>query len=159
MKKAISLAAVCFYGVSLSAQRVAVDHLSKSDLDAMATKLEAQAKQSGVATERLKDYGPDATMLTVRTKSGGAEQHAQFSDLFFVVRGKGTLLSGGDLENASDAGAGERKGTGLHDAKSTVLGPGDVIHVPPGLPHQLILTPGTSFVYYVVKVKEAPAAN
>ena len=36
------------------------------------------------------------------------------------------------------------------------LGPGDVVHIPVGVPHQLVLPEGESFLYDLTKFNEEP---
>jgi quercetin dioxygenase-like cupin family protein len=34
------------------------------------------------------------------------------------------------------------------------MGPGDILHIPPKTPHQMLLEPGTQITYFTLKVKE-----
>jgi mannose-6-phosphate isomerase-like protein (cupin superfamily) len=93
-------------------------------------------------------------MVGLRHKDGGGEIHENFADFFFVVQGSATLLTGGTLENAKTASPGEIRGTSVKNGTSTTLSQGDVVHIPAGLPHQLLVPEGSTFIYYVIKVKE-----
>ena len=64
-------------------------------------------------------------MISLRHKNGGAEIHQEFSDLFFVVEGKATLLSGGDLQNGKTVSPGEMRGAAVKNGMSTELTKGD----------------------------------
>jgi quercetin dioxygenase-like cupin family protein len=44
------------------------------------------------------------------------------------------------------------QGTSIKGGTSREIGPGDVIEIPPGVPHQFLLAPGTQITYLVVKV-------
>jgi len=39
----------------------------------------------------------------------------------------------------------------------TEIKPGDIVVIPAGIPHQLLLPPGESFYYFVFKVAKSPA--
>lgn len=142
-----------------AAQSVKVDHLSKSQLEQEANSLRDQAAAgSGSAATTLHEYGPDKTMVSVRTKSGGAEIHAEYADYFVILQGHATLLHGGTVIDPVTRSPGEVSGKGLEDADRVEINPGDVVHIPPGVPHQLQLKSGDTLEYFVIKVKE-PASG
>ncbi len=130
------------------------------NLDALAVQgreLLAKAKAgSGSAGVTLAQYNGHYTMLTARTASGGGEIHKHFADFLIVVDGEGTELTGGTMVDPKEGANGEVRGTRLDGATPHVLHKGDVIHIPPGTPHQAIEAPGQSITIYVIKV-EAPA--
>ncbi len=131
------------------------DHYTPQSLMEQSQPLIDKARTtSGAAAITLEKYGVDFTMLSVRTKDGNAEVHEKFADIFVIVDGKATLLSGGEMQDAATTGPGELKGTGIAHGTTTELGKGDVIHIPPNTPHQLLIPKGTTLTYFVVKVKE-----
>jgi mannose-6-phosphate isomerase-like protein (cupin superfamily) len=136
-----------------AAQTVSVDHLSQSEILERAQALEAKAKD-GAAAVKLNEYPNHYTMISLRHKNGGAEVHENYSDLFFVVMGKATLLSGGEVQDAKTASPGEIRGTAVKNGSFTALKEGDFVHIPAGVSHQLLIADGDTFVYFVVKVKE-----
>ena len=130
------------------------DKYSPADLTAMEKKLEAKAAGSGLASETIKKYSTDYSMLAFRSKSGQAEQHEKFADFYVVIAGKATLLSGGKMVNGKTTGPGELRGDSVEGGKETKLAKGDIVHVPANIPHQLVLATGDTFQYYIVKVQE-----
>jgi len=130
------------------------DQYSPADLMAMEKKLEQKADASGLATETLKKYASDYTMLTFRSKSGKAELHEKFADFYFVLGGEATLVSGGHLVNSSTTAPGEVRGDSVQDGTETKLKKGDIVHIPANIPHQLVLAKGATFQYFIVKVQE-----
>ena len=137
----------------LAAQKV--DHYSPQSLMEQAAPLHDKAMGNhGAASETLEKYGVDYTMLSYRSQDGGAEMHANFADIFVVVDGEATLLTGGELEHQESSAAGEFRGTAVLHGTSVHLGKGDVVHIPPNTPHQLLIAKGSTFTYFVVKVKE-----
>ncbi len=142
-----------------AAQNATVDHLTPAQMDEVASSLRAKAaSDTGSAATKLNDYGTDYTMLSVRIKSGLAEVHMEEADFFFILHGHATLLSGGEVVDPTTSRPGEIKGASLKNANRVSLNPGDVVHIPPGVPHQLLLEGNNSIEYFVIKVKEAPAA-
>ena len=125
-----------------------------ADLAAMEKTLEQKADASGLATETLKKYATDYTMLAFRSKSGKAELHEKFADFYFVVGGEATLVSGGHIVNSATTAPGEVRGDSVQDGRETKLKKGDVVHIPANIPHQLVLPKGATFQYFIVKVQE-----
>ncbi len=137
------------------AQQATVDHWTQAELTAKAQALVAKAEASGGnASTKLTEYPNHFTMIAIREKSGGAEVHPSFADFFYVVQGHATLVSGGTVQNQQVASSGEIKGTAVEGGTRQELNPGDFVHIPAGVPHQLLLPKGESFTYFVIKVKE-----
>jgi mannose-6-phosphate isomerase-like protein (cupin superfamily) len=127
---------------------------SGKDVAAQLEALLAPAKTSGSSGATLGDFQSHAIKLSVRTSSGGAEIHAHFDDIFFVTDGSATLITGGQVQQAQTGPDGETKGSGIDGGTRQVIRKGDVVHVPAGTPHQLILAPGETYSSIVIKVKE-----
>ena len=90
--------------------------------------------------------------VTHRDKSGGAELHENQADVAVIQSGEATLIVGGELIDAKTTRPGELLGSGIKDGVKKSLSPGDVIHIPAGMPHQFFLEPGKEITYFVVKV-------
>jgi mannose-6-phosphate isomerase-like protein (cupin superfamily) len=153
---AIVLMAVAMLGhASLGQEAMPTpDQYSPADLAAMEKKLEQKADANGLATETLKQYASDYTMLAYRSKSGKAELHEKFADFYFVVGGEATLVSGGHIVNGATTAPGEVRGDSVQDGRETRLKKGDIVHIPANIPHQLVLAKGATFQYFIVKVQE-----
>ncbi|MFT4114689.1 cupin domain-containing protein [Silvibacterium sp.] len=132
------------------------DEFTSEQWKAQAAGLLSQAKASptGTASVTLKKYPGHFTMLTVRTRSGGAEQHDHAADIFFVLDGEATEITGGTIEGASMAKPGETRGSGITGGTEHRMQTGDIIHIAPGTPHQTLVAPGKTFTYYVIKVDQ-----
>jgi mannose-6-phosphate isomerase-like protein (cupin superfamily) len=133
---------------------LSVDHLTPADIIAKAQELEPKAQKGGSASVKLMDYPNHYTMVALRNKSGGAELHQNFADFFYIVRGKATLLTGGTIQDQTTSGPGEFKGSAVKGGTTTELNEGDVVHIPAGVSHQMLLPQGGELVYFVIKVKE-----
>jgi mannose-6-phosphate isomerase-like protein (cupin superfamily) len=147
-------AGVFFAPLAIFAQSATVDHLSQADLLEKGKAFEQAAAASGTAGTTLAKYPNHFTMLTVRTKDGGAELHRHFADFFYVVRGGATLVSGGSIPDPKESNPGEVRGTIVKDGTQTELHEGDFVHIPAGVPHQLLIPKGGELLYFVIKVQE-----
>jgi mannose-6-phosphate isomerase-like protein (cupin superfamily) len=146
------LYSICGIGI-LRAQQA--DHYTPESLLKQSEPLRAKAVASnGAASETLEKYGVDYTMLSFRSQDGGAELHENFADIFVVIDGSATLLTGGELVSPTSSGPGEMRGTSILHATSTTLAKGDVVHILPNTPHQLLIPKGTTLTYFVIKIKE-----
>ncbi len=153
---AILLAVGMAAGVQgLCAQNASPDVYSQDDLMGLEKALAAKADAQGLATQPLKKYATDYTLLAFRNRSGQAELHEKFADFYFVVDGKATLVSGGQMVHGATTAPGEVRGDSIEGGKEAQLKKGDIVHVPANIPHQLVLSKGDTFKYFVVKVQEA----
>jgi mannose-6-phosphate isomerase-like protein (cupin superfamily) len=72
------------------------------------------AKQGdGSAGETLKEYPRHCAMLSFRSRDGEAEVHENFADVFYVLDGRATLVTGGTVAGARLTKPGETRGTRL----------------------------------------------
>jgi mannose-6-phosphate isomerase-like protein (cupin superfamily) len=134
-----------------------LDHLAAPVLLERAAYLRKLAKLGdGSASEVLKQYSLHAIHLLVRSRNGGAEVHAAFADLFFVLDGRAAMLTGGTVADARTIAPGEIRGAAVEGGKRQELRAGDVAHIPAGVPHQMLVC-GEKFVTcLVVKIPARP---
>jgi mannose-6-phosphate isomerase-like protein (cupin superfamily) len=132
------------------------DVYSQDDLLGMEKKLKEKTDASGLATQTIKKYSTDYSMLAYRTQSGKAELHEKFADFYVVVAGNATLVSGGKMVNGATTAPGEVRGDSIQNGQESKLKKGDIVHIPANIPHQLVLTKGDTFQYFIVKVQEIP---
>ena len=150
---AIAMCLLALGALTASAQSLKVDHFTQAELTQMAHAMDGKV-QNGMASDDLSKYPNHFTMLILRNKNGGAELHENFADFFVVVEGHATLVSGGTLKDPKTASPGEIRGTAVENGTKQTVSPGDVIHIPATLPHQLLIADGDRFVYFVLKIKE-----
>jgi mannose-6-phosphate isomerase-like protein (cupin superfamily) len=134
---------------AIAADRFGVTVVSGAAAHAQIEKL-SQAK--GIA---LIDYARDpkhSVLLVRRTKAGRAEMHTALMDVWYVIDGGGTLVTGGVLQNAKKAELGEVRGSGVSGGIARHIGKGDIIDIPAGVPHWVSRVDGKELVYLTVKV-------
>lgn len=135
-----------------SAATSEVDIYTPGELQSMTKKL--SEKQAPFASQALKKYGNHYTMLAHREGTGSAEVHEKEADLFFVVEGNAKITIGGKLVDPHTEKPGEIRGTSIAGGEQRALPLGSVIHIPAGVPHQLLVEKGQPFTYFVMKVIE-----
>lgn len=105
----------------------------------------------GVADQQIKvvDIGKYNVAVGILHRSGKAKQnaiaHSDITEIYYVIDGAGTFVTGGTMTNAStaDPNGGTVKvlvgpstnGSGIEGGQRRTIGPGDVIIVPPGVAH------------------------
>ena len=154
MKLIPILAAALFVVPALAQTGSSAEVFPGKEVAAQLTALAQKARPSGSSGATLGDYKSHAIKLSVRTASGGAEVHAHYDDIFVVTGGSATLITGGTVVDAKTAADGETKGTRIEEGKSQTITKSDIVHIPAGTPHQLIIAPGDTFSTIVVKVRE-----
>ena len=138
-----------------AAQTLVVDRLTQSQMIEQTQQLTAKAQgPSGTASAKLNEYPNHYTMIALRHKDGGAEIHENFADFFLVVQGSATLVTGGSVEGGKEVNPVEFRGGVVRNGTSMTLNSGDVVHIPATVPHQMLVPEGSTFIYYVIKVKE-----
>ncbi len=85
-----------------------------------------------------------------RDAPGEAETHLTEADIFYVLDGQATFVTGGELVEPRNLTPSEIRGSAIRGGTERQLARGDVITVPAGVPHWFkgVTTP---FRYYVVK--------
>ncbi len=64
-----------------------------------------------------------------------ASVHDEDAEIFFVVEGTGTAVTGGTLENGTRTNPANMSGTGITGGQTRRLAKGDVLFVPASAPH------------------------
>ncbi len=90
-----------------------------------------------------------------RDGAGVAEVHARDTDLFYVLQGHATVITGGEVIEPKEVTPGEIRGTALRGGNTLQLSAGDVLTIPHGVPHWF-KSVETPFRYYVIKSVTAP---
>lgn len=154
MKLTAILAAALIAAPCLAQTNSGAQVFSGKDIHAQMTTLVRKAKANGSSGAKLGEYGSHAIQLSVRTKSGGAEVHAHFDDIFYVTEGRATLITGGTVIDPKTSADGETHGSGIENGQSRAIAKGDIVNIPAGTPHQIKVSPGTVYAAVVIKVHE-----
>jgi mannose-6-phosphate isomerase-like protein (cupin superfamily) len=131
------------------------DYHSSQDIQSTLASLIPASQAPGYASDKLFDAGTHSLALSVRTKSGGGEAHAHYDDIMIVVDGAATEITGGTVVDAQTGADGETRGSSVAGGHAQPIAKGDIIHIMAGTAHQMIVAPGGSIRYIVVKIKES----
>jgi hypothetical protein len=88
-----------------------------------------------------------------RVASGTPEIHDDWTDVTLVQGGAATLLTGGTVSGGALESAGEHRGGAIAGGTPRPLATGDLVVVPPGVPHQFQLARGDSIRYLTIKIR------
>jgi mannose-6-phosphate isomerase-like protein (cupin superfamily) len=88
-----------------------------------------------------------------RVAPGFVEIHVLDTDVFYIVDGAATFVTGGTAVDPKPAGPNEIHATSIVGGTEHHLAKGDVIVIPHGIPHQFTAIDG-QFFYFVVKVTQ-----
>jgi mannose-6-phosphate isomerase-like protein (cupin superfamily) len=126
-----------------------------------------RAPENSVSDQQIRvvDVGKYNVAIGVVYRSAKAVQaaveHDQVTEVYTIMDGSGTLVTGGALVNAKRREASHRSvaelngpsvdGTGLEGGESRRVGPGDVVVIPAGVGHYFSSIDG-SIRYLVVRV-------
>jgi mannose-6-phosphate isomerase-like protein (cupin superfamily) len=149
----LATAALVIPAPAPSAATPSVTYYSAADLKSLGTKLGADSRHAKFVSKNLETYSLHYTMLAHREGDGSAELHVHEADLFFVVDGEATIITGGKMVSTHTEKPGEIRGTSITGGDRRKLSTGDVIHIAANTPHQLVLEPGKQFTYFVMKIQ------
>ena len=90
---------------------------------------------------RSQTFPNDSALLVHREGDGPPEWHETQVDIFFVQSGTAALLVGGTLLNGETVSPHEKRNGTIHGGVRKKLGAGDVVRIPPRVPHQVLLSP------------------
>ena len=127
-------------------------HWSQAQLDERGKPLPSKMNKVKVATEGLGGWGNHSMSLVHREGSGEAELHETQADILFIRGGEAAIVIGGTMPGSHKTTAHEVRAPKIEGGEKQALHAGDVLHIAPRTPHQMILEPGQKLDYYAVKV-------
>jgi len=96
--------------------------------------------------------GPDFTASVLRrTRAGQVEVHVKETDVFYIVDGEATFVTGGTMVGGKESRPNQFLGASIDGGEVHHLKKGDFIAIPAGTPHWFKEIP-QSINYYMVKV-------
>jgi quercetin dioxygenase-like cupin family protein len=85
-----------------------------------------------------------------RTSAGQVEVHTKATDIFYVIEGEATLVTGGTVIGGKTTEPNQIRGTNIQGGETRRLTKGDVVVIPAGVPHWFKEVP-QSIEYLTVK--------
>jgi uncharacterized RmlC-like cupin family protein len=152
MRSVVAILAVMFAAAQGGAGTVRV--WRASDIAAKGATLAQKLDAQKVASETIATEGNRTFMVAHREGSGLAEWHEKQADVIFISTGEVTMIYGGTIVDSKTTAPGEMRGPSIQGGTEARLGPGDVLHIPAKVPHQMTLAAGAKVTYFVTKVVE-----
>jgi mannose-6-phosphate isomerase-like protein (cupin superfamily) len=128
-------------GPSPAASRTMV---SAADVQAMIAKAKSERKEGqALLAQSMIQLAPYNVSLEYRSAVANAAVHETEAELFYVIDGSATLVTGGKLTNENRTNAANLSGKGIEGGMSRRVAKGDFIMVPEGVPHWFSAIDGT----------------
>jgi len=109
----------------------------------------ANAKD-GLAVSAL-PTGQATVVMVRRERTGEVELHMRQNDVFVAHDGRATVLIGQQVRGDRQVSPGEFRGGRMAGAKRYPMSPGDVLWIPAGLPHLVVVPARGGFDYVAFK--------
>lgn len=117
---------------------------ASADVAALVAKARSERKDGqGVLVQRLIELAPYNVNIEYRVAVANAAVHEREAELFYVVDGSATMVTGGTLVNASRTNPDNLSGAGIEGGKAQRVAKGDFVMVPEGTPHWFSAIDGT----------------
>jgi mannose-6-phosphate isomerase-like protein (cupin superfamily) len=109
---------------------------SSADVQALIAKAKGERKDGQpLVLERILSLAPYNANLEYRASVGPAAIHEKEAEVFFVIDGSGTMVTGGKLANEKRTNPANLTGTGIEGGTPRDVAKGDFIIVPEGTAH------------------------
>jgi mannose-6-phosphate isomerase-like protein (cupin superfamily) len=131
----MALTSAAFAQAPAPTDRTRATHFKAADLQAALAKLATDRPASSVRVFTLDPYNVAVEQRQPRTQ--GAAAHSDRAELFFVIDGAGTMLTGGTITDGKANGV-NTQGTTITGGTRIEFAKGDFIMVPSGVPHQFV---------------------
>ncbi len=139
--------AAAFWTVAAVAQQPAASepktYSSAADVAALLAKAKAERKDQPLISERILQLAPYNANLEYRASVGPAAVHETEAEIFYVIDGSATMMTGGKLVNETRTNASNLTGTAIEGGTSRAVAKGDFIIVPEKTPHWFSAINGT----------------
>ena len=118
--------------------------VSASDVTALIAKAKAERKgDQALLAQAMIQLAPYNVSLEYRAAVANAAVHETEAELFYVIDGSATLVTGGKLTNENRTNTANLSGSGIEGGVSRRVAKGDFIMVPEGTPHWFSAIDGT----------------
>ena len=132
----IAFVIACLAAVATAQPPAMKTFASSSDVAAMIAKAKAERKpDQPLLAQPILQLAPYNVSLEYRGAVGPAAVHETEAEMFYVVEGSATLVTGGKLVNEKRTNAANLTGTAIEGGSPRPVAKGDFIIVPENTPH------------------------
>lgn len=115
----------------------------RSEIEAVARDIAAK----GLITQRILEGGTYSVNVRHIAASETALVHAKITEVWVVREGSGVVVTGGSLiDPKPGAGPGDLSGSGIKGGVERVISTGDLVFIPPGVPHGIKQTQSITYL-------------
>jgi mannose-6-phosphate isomerase-like protein (cupin superfamily) len=119
-------------------------YTSAAEVQALIAKSKADRKEGqALVAQRILSLAPYNAGLEYRAAVGPAAVHEKEAEMFYVIDGSATLMTGGKLTEEKRTNAENLSGTGIEGGSSQAIAKGDFVIVPENTPHWFSSINGT----------------
>jgi mannose-6-phosphate isomerase-like protein (cupin superfamily) len=141
-------AAIALVAVAAMAQQKGAPapkmYSSAADVAALIAKSKSERKEGqAIVTQRILSLAPYNANLEYRGSVGPAAVHEKEAEMFYVIDGSATMMTGGKLVSETRTNAENLSGTAIEGGESRSIAKGDFVIVPEGVPHWFSAINGT----------------
>jgi len=108
----------------------------------------------GIAGNQFLNGPGSIVYILRRDKTGEAEVHMAFNDIYVVESGRAMITVGGQVTGNRETVPTEWLGGDISGGTDYSLAPGDVLFIPAGVPHKVLVSPKASITYVLVKTSK-----
>lgn len=117
--------------------------MSRQMLETVAREIAAK----GQITQRVLEGGTFSVNVRHIAGAETALQHGTIAEVWVVREGTGIVATGGSLvDQQPGAAAGEFRGSGIRGGTERTISPGDLVYIPPGVPHGIKQSTGITYL-------------
>lgn len=106
---------------------------------------------NGLASKQILNGLGSNVYIVRRDKTGDAEVHMALNDIFVVKSGHAKITVGGQITGNRETAASEWRGGEIAGGTDYSLDAGDVLFIPAGVPHKVLVPPRATVTYVTVK--------
>ena len=134
---------------------LAQDFWTAAELDALGEDLAGKVgpNNAAILNNIIRTDGYFAAMVHREPGPGFSESHAEWADVYFVTDGAATIITGGQIIDPRETNPGEIQGSGITGGTRHAIAAGDVVHIPVGVPHHVLVEAGQQVSYFIFKAQ------
>ncbi len=120
--------------------------VTAKDLDALVAKM-----TDGLASAPVPTGGGATVLMAHRDRDGEVEVHKRLADELIMREGHCRIRVGGAASGQRQTAPDEFRGGTQTGGTVYDFNPGDALYIPVGMPHQMLVAPGTTITYMAFK--------
>ena len=115
---------------------------ASADVQALIANARKQHKTETNFSQHILTLAPYNANLEYRTGLAPASVHEKDAELFYVIEGSGTMVTGGTVVNPTRTNEANLSGPAIAGGQTRKIAKGDFLIVPQGQPHQITQVDG-----------------